>query len=63
MRKSDHLEDNRRRWKDNIKMDLKEMGREGVDWIDVFQDRDKWWTIVNTVINLRVPYNVGILTS
>jgi hypothetical protein len=45
----------RRRWVDNIKMDLKEIGWDGVDWIDVVQDRDKWRTLVNTVMNLRVP--------
>jgi hypothetical protein len=36
-------------------MDLREIGWDGVDWIDVAQDRDKWRTHVNTVVNLRVP--------
>jgi len=43
------------RRKDNIKMDLKEVGCEGMDWIDVAQDRDRWWELVNEVLNLRVP--------
>jgi hypothetical protein len=38
---------------DNIKMDLREI--DGVDWIDVAQDRDQWRALVNTVLNLRVP--------
>jgi hypothetical protein len=45
----------RRRWEDNIKMDLKEMGWEGVDWIDMAQDRDRWRAVVNALMNLRVP--------
>jgi hypothetical protein len=44
----------RRRWVDNIKMDLKEIGWDGVIWIDMAQDRDQWRTLVNTVLNLRV---------
>jgi hypothetical protein len=43
----------RRRWIDNIKMDLREIGWDGMDWIDVAQDRDQWRALVNTVINLR----------
>ena len=39
----------------NIKMGLREIGWEGVDWIDMAQDSDKWLAVVNTVINLRVP--------
>jgi hypothetical protein len=39
----------------NIKMDLKELGWDGIDWIDVAQDRDQWRAIVNTVMNIRVP--------
>jgi hypothetical protein len=45
----------RRRWVDNIKMDLGEVGCDGVDWIDVAQDRDRWRAYVNAVMNLRVP--------
>jgi hypothetical protein len=45
---------------DNIKMGLREIGWDGMgwdwmDWIDLDQDRDQWWAIVNTVMNLRVP--------
>jgi hypothetical protein len=47
----------RRRWVDNIKMDLGEIGWDGVDWIELAQDRDKWRALVNTVMNLRVPEN------
>jgi hypothetical protein len=43
------------RWVDNIKMDLREIGWDGVDLIDMAQDRDQWRAIVNTVLNLRVP--------
>jgi hypothetical protein len=44
----------RRRWEDNIKMDVREMGW-GTDWIDLAQDRDRWRTLVNAAMNLRVP--------
>jgi hypothetical protein len=44
-----------RRWVDNIKMDLREIGWDGVDWIDMAQDGDQWMALVNTVLNLRVP--------
>jgi hypothetical protein len=44
----------RRRWED-IRMDLREIGWGGMDWIDLAQDRDKWRTLVNTVMNLQVP--------
>jgi hypothetical protein len=43
------------RWVDNIKMNLREIGWDGVDWIDMAQDRDQWRALVNTVLNLRVP--------
>jgi hypothetical protein len=43
----------RRRWVDNIKMDLREIARDGVDWIDMAQDRDQWRAFVKTVLNLR----------
>jgi hypothetical protein len=45
----------RRRWKDNTKMDLREIGFGDVDWIHLAQDRDRWRGLVNTVMNLRVP--------
>jgi hypothetical protein len=45
----------RRRWEDNIKIDLQEIGFGDVDWIDLAQDRDRWRALVNTVMNLRVP--------
>jgi hypothetical protein len=45
----------RRRWVDNIKMDLVEIGWSGVGWIGLAQDRDKWRALVNAVMNLRVP--------
>jgi hypothetical protein len=42
-------------WVDNIKMDLKEIGCNGKDWINLAQDRDQWRALVNTVINRKVP--------
>jgi hypothetical protein len=53
----------RHRWVDNIKMDLKEVGGDGRDWIDLAQDRDRWRAYVNAVMNLRVPYNPGKFSS
>ena len=44
-----------RRWKDNIKIDLQEMGRGDVDRIALARDRDRWRTVVSAVMNLRVP--------
>jgi hypothetical protein len=44
----------RRRWEDNIKVDLQEVGCGGMDWIGLGQDRDRWWPIVNAVMKLRV---------
>jgi hypothetical protein len=49
----------RRRWEDNIKMDLRVVGCGDVDWIELVQDRNRWRTLVNAVMNLRVPYNAG----
>jgi hypothetical protein len=45
----------RRRWEDNIKMDLEEVGCGGMDWIELAQVRDRWRALVNAVTNLRVP--------
>jgi hypothetical protein len=45
----------RRRWVDNIKIDLREIGWDAMDWIDLAQDRDRWRALVNTVMNLQVP--------
>jgi len=44
----------RRRWEDNIKIDLKQVGWRGINWIVKAQDRDRWWALVNAVMNLRV---------
>jgi hypothetical protein len=43
------------RWVDNNKMDFREVGWGGMDWIDLTQDKDQWRTVVNTVMNLQVP--------
>jgi hypothetical protein len=45
----------RRRWVDNIKMDIREIEWSDMDWIDLAQDREQWRAVVNTVKNLRVP--------
>ena len=45
----------RRRWEDNIKMDLQEVGRDGGDWMEFALDRDRWRALVSTVRNFRVP--------
>ena len=45
----------RRRWEDNIRMDLKEIGINTRNWVDSAQDRDYWRALVNTTLNLRVP--------
>jgi hypothetical protein len=45
----------RRRWVDNIKMDLREIVSDGVDWIDLAQDWDQWRAVVNAVMKLRIP--------
>ena len=50
----------RRRWEDNIKMDLQELGRGGVDWKELAQDRENWRALVRTVMNIRVPKMRGI---
>jgi hypothetical protein len=43
------------RWDYNIKMDLQELGYEGMNWNDLVKDRDRWRVLVNAVMNLRVP--------
>jgi hypothetical protein len=45
----------RRKWEDNIKMDLREIEIDGANWIWLAQDRIQWWAFVSTVMNLRVP--------
>jgi hypothetical protein len=45
----------RQKWVDNIKMYLREIGWDGMGWIDLAQDRDQWRALVNTVMNLQVP--------
>jgi hypothetical protein len=45
----------RSRWVDNIRMDLREIGWNGMDWIDLAQDRDHWKALANAILNLRVP--------
>jgi hypothetical protein len=45
----------RRRWEDNIRVDLQKVGCGGMDWIELVQDRDRWRTVANAVINFRVP--------
>jgi hypothetical protein len=43
------------RWQDNIKIDLREVGCGGMDWIDLAKDMEKWRALVDTVMNLRIP--------
>jgi hypothetical protein len=45
----------KRRWLDNIEIDLREIGWDSVDWIDLAQGRDQWRALVSTVMNLRLP--------
>ena len=45
----------RRRWEDNIKMDLQKVGRGCGDWMELAEDRDRWRALVSTVMNLRIP--------
>ena len=47
------------RWNDNIKLNLQEMGGGCGDWMELAEDRDKWWALVSTVMNFRVPLSVG----
>jgi hypothetical protein len=53
----------KRRWVDNIKMDLVEVGWVDVDWIGLAQDKHNWRAPVNSVLNLRVPQNGGKLSN
>jgi hypothetical protein len=54
----------RRRWKDNINMDIQEVGGGYGDWMELAQDRERWRALVSTVMNFRVQQNAGIfLTS
>jgi hypothetical protein len=57
------LERPRRRWEDRIKMDLREIGWGGVEWIQLAQDRDCWRAVVNAVMNLRVLAPRSMLVS
>jgi hypothetical protein len=58
------LRRHKRIWEDNIKMDLKEVGCEDMDIIDLARDRDRWRAVVSAVMILRVPLNAGsFLTS
>jgi hypothetical protein len=49
----------RRRWEDNIKIDLQDVGCGGLDWIQLAQDRGRWGALVNAVLNVRGPQNAG----
>jgi len=53
----------RSRWEDNIKLYFQEVGCEGMDWIELAQDRDRWRALVNAVMNLRVPQNARIFLA
>jgi hypothetical protein len=53
----------RRRLEDNIKTDFQEVRLEGMDWIDLAQDRNRWLAVVNAVINLQVPQHAGNFLS
>ena len=55
LKERDHLGRPRRRWEDNIKMALQEVGSGCGDWMELAQDRDRWRTLVSTVMKLRVP--------
>jgi hypothetical protein len=47
----------RHRWEDNIKVDLRETGLEGVDWIHLVQNRDWWWAVVNTINKITFGFH------
>jgi hypothetical protein len=48
-----------RKWEDSIKIDLSEVVESGMDWIDLAKERGQWRTLVNILMNFRVPYNFG----
>jgi len=52
----------RHKWEDNIKMYVKEIDWDVMDWINVAQVRDKWWHVMNMVVNLQVAQNAGSVT-
>jgi hypothetical protein len=47
------------RWENNIKIDIQEVGCGGIDWIELAENRDRCWALMNAVTNLRVPLNAG----
>jgi hypothetical protein len=49
----------RRRWEDNIQIDLQEVGCGGMDWLKLAQDRDSWRALLHAVMSLRIPQNAG----
>jgi hypothetical protein len=53
----------RPKWEDNIKMDLRDIGWYGMDWIDVVWDMGQWRALANTAVNLQVPLNIGKFLS
>jgi hypothetical protein len=62
-RRKESLGRPRCRWKDNITGVFRRIGWDGIYWIDLAQDRDQWWALVNAVMNLRIPYNASKLLS
>jgi hypothetical protein len=62
-RRNETLGRPRRKWVENIKMNLREIGWGGIDWIDLARDRDQWRALVNTIMNLRVQENTGKFLS
>jgi hypothetical protein len=57
---TDHLGRPNCRWEDDIKMDIKEVGWKGINWIELDKDRESWRALVNAVMNFWVPKNNGI---
>jgi hypothetical protein len=57
-KKKKPLGSHRYRWQDNIKMDLREIGWGGKDWIHLVEERDQWRTVVNMIVHLHTPQNV-----